>query len=132
MITIGKKLGRCALNRAAAALFERENVEFVLFMFDKAAYKMGMRPVSKKDPRSFAVRLSRSKDKGVTGGALSGVTFLQHIGYDLSTTQQYPIKWDSEESIFEVQLPEERFQGQQKPLTAVEGGKKHGKAISAG
>jgi hypothetical protein len=130
MITIGKKLGRVALNRAAAGLFERENVDFVLFMFDKAVYKMGLKPASKKDARAFAVRLvhSKDKDKGVAGGALSGVTFLQHIGYDLSTSQQYPIKWDSDENIFEVQLPEERFRAQQKPLTAVEGGKRHAKA----
>ena len=65
------------------------------------------------------------------GAAFSGVTFLRHIGYDFSTTQSYPIKWDADESVFEVQLPEERFHSsQQQPLTAVEGGKKHGKALA--
>ena len=132
MLTIGLKLGRCALNRAAAALLEREGVEYVLLMFDKSARKMGLRTVTKKDPRAFPIRYSRSKDKdkGVTGAAFSGVTFLRHIGYDFSTSQAYPIKRDADESLFEVQLPEERFQGGQQPLMAVEGGKRHGKAVA--
>jgi uncharacterized protein YkuJ len=133
MLTIGQKLGRCTLNRAAALQFERDGVEFVLLMFDKDARKWGIRPVTKKDPRSFAVRYSYSKDKGdksVIGAAFSGVTFLRHIGYDFSVTQAYSVKWDADESIFEVQLPEERFHVQQQPLVAVEGGKKHGKALA--
>ena len=128
MLTIGLKLGRCALNRAAAAMFEREGVEYVLLMFDKTARKMGLRSVTKKDPRAFPVRYARSKDKGVIGAAFSGITFLRHIGYDFSTSQGYPIKWDADETVFEVQLPEERFHGQQQPLTAVEGGRRHAKA----
>jgi hypothetical protein len=133
MLTIGKKLGRCSLNRAAAAMFEREAVEFVLLMFDKSARKMGLRPVSKKDPRAFAVRYIRSKDKdkAVVGAAFSGITFLQHHGYDLSETKGYPIQWDTEDSIFDVQLPEEKFNVQQKPLGAVEGGRKHGRSAAA-
>jgi len=101
-------------------------------MFDKSARKVGLRPSNKKDPRSFAVRYMRTKDKdkAVTGAAFSGVTFFQHIGYDLSATGQYPIVWDAEESIFEVNLPEEKFKGQQQSLTSVEGGKKHGKALA--
>ena len=55
---------------------------------------------------------------------------MQHHGYDLSTTQGYPIKWDTDESIFEVELPEGKLRGEQPPLTAVEGGKKHGKALA--
>jgi hypothetical protein len=64
----------------------------------------------------------------VIGAAFSGVTFLRHIGYDFSTTKAYPIRWDADESVFEVQLAEERFLGQQQPLMAVEGGKRHAKA----
>jgi hypothetical protein len=55
--------------------------------------------------------------------------FLRHIGYDYSKTGTYPVKWSNEESIFEVELPKERFHGQQ-PLIAVEGGKKHGKVAN--
>jgi hypothetical protein len=124
-LTISQKLGRCTLNRAAAALFQKEAVENVLLMWDKEASKFGIRPIVKKDARSFTIRYAE-KDKTVIGAAFSGVMFLRHIGYDLSTTGTYPIKWSSEESIFEVELPKERFVAQQ-PLMAVEGGKKHAK-----
>jgi len=131
ILTIGQKLGRCTLNRAAAAQFEREGVENVLLMWDKDSLKWGIRPITKKDPRAFSVRYSHSKekDKAVTGAAFAGVTFLRHIGYDFSTTKAYPIQFDAEESIFEVQLTQDRFNGQQS-LKAVEGGKKHGKALA--
>jgi hypothetical protein len=132
-LTVGQKLGRCTLNRAAAAQFEREGVEYVLLMFDRDALKWGIRPVNKKDPRAFALRYSRSKDKDKTviGAAFSGVTFLRHIGYDFSTTKAYPITWDADQSIFAVQLPRDRFGVQQQPLMAVEGGRKHhGKAAA--
>jgi len=132
MLTIGLKLGRCALNRAAALMFEKEGVEDVLLMFDKQSRKFGLRPTTKKDARSFSIRYTKDKVKGITGAAFAGVTFLRHIGYDFSTSQSYAVKWNSDESIFEVQLPEERFSGAQQPLLAVEGGKKHGKLAAAG
>lgn len=122
-------LGRCALNRAAAAMFHKEAVENVLLLWDKDAHKFAVRPITKKDSRSFAIRYSQ-KDKAVTGAAFSGVMFLRHIGYDFSTTKTYPVKWSANESIFEIELPKERFGGQ--PLVAVEGGKKHGKLAAAG
>jgi hypothetical protein len=125
-LTISQKLGRCSLNRAAAALFDKEAVENVLLLYDKDAFKFAVRPIVKKDPRSFAIRYSR-KEKVITGAAFSGVMFLRHIGYDFSTTSTYPIKWNAEESIFEVELAKERLFGQ--PLLAVEGGKRHGKAV---
>jgi hypothetical protein len=128
MFTIGKRLGRCALNRAAALLFEREGVDYVLLMFDKESLRIGLKSSSKKDSRSFAVRIARQKEKGVIGGAFSGVTFLRHIGYDLSESRSFPITWNEDESIFEAKLSEACFQPNQQPLVAVQGGKKHAKA----
>jgi hypothetical protein len=125
--------GRCALNRAAAEMFHKEAVENVLLLWDKDAFKFAIRPITKKDSRSFSIRYSQ-KDKAskiVTGAAFSGIMFLKHIGYDFSTTKIYPLKWSVNEAIFEVELPKERFGGQT-PLVAVEGGKKHGKLAAAG
>ena len=133
MLTIGQKLGRITLNRSAAVLFDKEGpVDAVLLMWDKDRMVVGIRPINKKDPRSYGVRYSRSKDKdkAITGAAFAGVMFLKHIGYDFSTTKAYPIKWNNDESVFEVELPEERFLGGQQPLIAVEGGRKHGKAAN--
>jgi hypothetical protein len=127
MLTIGKKLGRCALNRAAAQMLERDGVDYILIMFDKDTNRIGLKASTKKDPRAFAVRYGR-KDKTVTGAAFSGVMFLRYIGYDLSTTQSYIMKWNADDSIFETEIPASRLQGSQQPLIAVQGGKKHGKA----
>jgi len=119
-------LGRCALNRAAAGLFHKEAVENVLLLWDRDAFRFAIRPITKKDARSFNIRYTM-KDKAVVGAQFSGVLFLRHIDYDYTTTGTYPIKWDANEAIFEVDLPKDRFKGSQ-PLSAIEGGKKHGKA----
>ena len=125
-------LGRCTLNRAAAMMLDKEAVQTVLLLWDKEALKFAIRPIAKKDPRSFNIRYSRQKDggKAPTGAAFSGVMFLKHIGYNFSETKSYPVTKNENEDIFEVTLPKERFEGeQQQPLVAVEGGKKHGKAV---
>jgi hypothetical protein len=121
-------LGRCSLNRSAAALFDKEAVENVLLLWDKEGLKFAIRPITKKDARSFNIRYSK-KEKAVVGAQFSGVMFLRYIGYDFSKSATYTVKWNSDESIFEVELPREKFQGQQ-TLTAVEGGKKHAKALA--
>lgn len=129
-LTIGKRLGRCGLNRAAAVLFDKEGVDYVLLMWDKEGRRIGLRSSNKKDPRAFAVRTARKRDKDstITGAAFSGITFLRHIGYDLSTSHSYPITWNTEDAVFEVQLSEGDLEQSQQPLVAVEGGKKHAKA----
>lgn len=122
-------LGRCTLNRAAAEMFDKDAVQIVLLLWDNETHKMAIRPITKKDPRSFNIRYSRT-DKIATSAAFSGVLFLKHIGYDMSETKSYPIQWNQEEAHFEAELPKERFQGQQAPLMAMEGGKKHGKSAT--
>jgi hypothetical protein len=123
-------LGRCALNRAAAEMLSKDAVDNVLLLWDEEAKKFAIRPITKKDNRSFTIRYTtRAKDdKTVVGAAFSGVMFLNHIKYDASTTGTYPITRTSDGSLYEVQLPAERFGA--KSLTAVEGGKKHGKAMA--
>lgn len=110
-------LGRCSLNRAAASLFQKEAVENVLLLWDRDALRMAIRPITKKDNRAFRIRY-QEKDKAVTGAAFSGVLFLKHIGYNSSTTATYPVKWNMNESIFEIELPADRFGGAPLPTTS--------------
>jgi hypothetical protein len=128
MLSISAKLGRCTLNRAAAEMFDKDAVQTILLLWDAETHRVAIRPIPKKDPRSFNVRFARDKDKRATSATFSGVMFLKHIGYDMSETKSYQIQWVSEQAHFEVQLPAEIFQSKQQPLVAVEGGKKHGKA----
>jgi hypothetical protein len=124
-------LGRCALNRAAAEMLSKDAVENVLLLWDQDNFKFAIKPVGKKDHRSFPIRFTLKDDeKTVIGGAFSGIMFLNFIKYDRSKTGTYPIVRGTDGGMYEVQLPEERFRGHsehQQPLVAVEGGKKHGK-----
>ena len=124
-------LGRCALNRAAADMFYKDAIENILLLWDADEKKFALRPIGKKDARSFAVRYSKKDgdDKIIVGAAFSGVMFLKHIGYDYATTGIYPITRNTE-GMYEVALPQERFGVAQQQLTAVEGGKKHGKTMA--
>jgi hypothetical protein len=128
MLSISSKLGRCTFNRAAAEMLDKEAVLTVLLLWDSETYRMAIRPIPKKDPRSFNIRYARDKkDKRALSAAFSGVMFLKSVGYDMSDTKSYPLQWVPEQAHFEVQFPAERLQVKQQPLVAVEGGKKHEK-----
>jgi hypothetical protein len=123
-------LGRCMLNRAAAEIFHKEAVEQILLLWDAQSRKFAMRPITKKDARSFTLRYSFNKQKVVQSAAFGGVMFFRHIGYDFKDGGTYPVIWNANDTIFEVELPESKFQGAQQPLIAVEGGRKaHGRAV---
>ena len=126
-ITISQ-LGRCTLNRAATEQLCREAkvVESILLLWDKETYKVAIKPITKKDNRSFNVRYTK-RDKAITGAAFSGVMFLRHIQYDFSETKTYPIRWNADESIFEVDLPKERFHAGVRSPIVIEGTKKQEK-----
>jgi hypothetical protein len=126
-------LGRCSLNRAAAEMLNKDAVESVLLLWDKSNRKFALKP-ARNDARSFPIRYSK-KRKGesvVVGAAFSGVMFLKHIGYDFTKTGTYPIARNDAGTMYEAELPAERFgaQAPQPPVWgALEGGKKHVKAV---
>lgn len=119
-------LGRCTLNRAAAELFNKDAVENVLLLWDAEAKRFAMRPIAKKDHRAFAVRYGKNEGNAVVGASFSGVMFLRHIGYDFSRTGTYAVERSNDGSIYEVQLPMERFGIQlvTVPVNAPEGRKR--------
>ncbi len=111
------KLGRLSLNKAATATLEKEAVEFVLLLWDAAKRQVGVRPITKKDQRSY--RLAYGK-KG-NGAGFSAKTFMDHIGYDYSETRSFPTKWDEGESMFIAEIPAEHLQNnRQQVLVAIE------------
>lgn len=112
-------LGRIALNTIATAPFEKEAVEFVLVMWDSARHQIGVRPITKKDSRSYKVAYGK---KG-NGCGFSAKTFLDYIGYDYSETRSFPVKWDEPEAMYVVEVPEQHLKKgrQQQQLIAVGG-----------
>lgn len=108
--------GRVALNRAAAKIFEEQAVEYVVLLWDSAASKVGIRPITKKDPRAY--RLNRSGKGG--GAGFSAVTFFEHIGFDhKKETRAFPAQWNAELGIFEFSIADEATAGRQTPLLAM-------------
>ena len=111
------KLGRIALNKTATTILEKEAVESVLLLWDSAKRQLGVRPITKKDQRSY--RLAYGK-RG-NGAGFSAKTFMDYIGYDYSESRSYPAKWDEAESMFIAEIPAEHLQkNQQQPLLTVE------------
>jgi hypothetical protein len=108
------KLGRMAINKAATAYLEKYAVEFVLLMWDADLRKIGVRPISKKDPRAYKVTYG---DKG-NGAGFSAKTFFDYIGLDYSMSRVFPATWNTEQEILELDVPEEflKTSAQQKLL----------------
>ena len=107
------KLGRLALNKTATATLEKEAVEFVLLLWDASKRQIGIRPITKKDPRAY--RLSYGK-KG-NGAGFSAKTFMDYVGYDNKESRSFPVRWDEGESMFIGEVPAEYLQHQrQQPL----------------
>ncbi len=110
------KLGRLALNKPATAKFEQDAVEFVLLLWDPVKRQIGIRPITKKDNRSY--RLAYGK-RG-NGAGFSAKTFFDYIGIDYSESRQFPVRWDEGESMYIAEIPTENFQkNRQQPLLAM-------------
>ena len=100
-------MGRISLNKTATITLEKNAVEFVLLMWDKDNHQIGIRPISKKDPRAY--RLSYGA-KG-NGASFSAVTFLNYTNYDWSKTRSFPVEWNQQEDYFQFKVPAEHFTG---------------------
>lgn len=95
--------GRFAFNKAATAQFEKNAIENVLLLWDAEKNLVGVRPITKKDARSYKIHMGK---KG-NGCGFSASTFLKYIGYDISKSRPMLAKWNDTEEIFEIEVPEE-------------------------
>lgn len=104
-LTISKKYGRFAFNSSAAEIMKQNAMETVLLMWNPENLQVGIRNVMKKDSRAYLLRFAK-KQYGAGFGARS---FLNHIGYDYSTTRSFPCEWNEHEGIFTIQLSMDAF-----------------------
>lgn len=98
-------LGRIALNKSATRILEKDAVEFVVLLWDRDARRVGIRPLTKRDPRSYQV----SYGKKGNGAGFSAKTFLDYIEYDYNVSRSFPVEWNEKEGQFEAQIPAEHF-----------------------
>ena len=97
--------GRIGLNKTASARLVENAVERALLLWDEETRQVGIRPLSKKDPRSY--KLNQSKKAASL--ALSTLTFFQHINYKLDKTRSFPVEWNDEEGMYVFTIPAEHL-----------------------
>lgn len=108
--------GRIAFNKAATQLLQEQAVENVLLLWDAPARRVGIRPIAKKDPRSYKINIGKRDN----AAGFSAVTFLQHIGVGGEHgTQAFPISWNAEQGIFEISLADAVNKESKAPLLAL-------------
>jgi hypothetical protein len=114
------KMGRIQFNKTATAKLEKEAVEYVLLLWDAELNKVGVRLISKKDPRAY--KLSYGV-KG-NGAGFSAKTFFDYIGLDYTETRTAPVEIGEGEILLEFQIPSDYFSRQRQQHLALEGGKR--------
>lgn len=95
--------GRMQFNKSATARLEKDAVENILLLWDKDSRKVGLRSISKKDPRAYKVAYGA---KG-NGAGFSTKTFFDYIGLDYSESRTIPVEIGDGEILMEFQIPEE-------------------------
>ena len=93
--------GQIGFNNGAVTRFELDKFDYVVFMFDKEEQKIGLLFTANKDEKG-AVKLNK-RTVGISVGAKS---FLDYYGIDYSTTEQYEINYDKENSLHVINLKE--------------------------
>jgi hypothetical protein len=115
--------GRMSLNAAATKILKDQAAEMVVLLWDPMTRKVAIRPVFKKDERSY--KLNKS-GKG-NGSGFSAVTFFEHIGFDhTKETKSFTAEWNNDQQMFEISL-EQADVTEAKPLLALGAGKRHGR-----
>jgi hypothetical protein len=104
VITLGK-MGRMAFNMQATNIFEAHNATHVVLLWDKEAYKCGVRLASNKDVGAYKLTFN----KKYNGAGFSAVTFMNHIRYDWTETRAFNADWDEAAQMFVFAIPQEHF-----------------------
>lgn len=110
-------LGRFSFNKSATAEFQKHAVENVFLMWDKEKRLIGVKAAIKKDPRTYKIHYGT---KG-NGCGFSASTFLKYIGFDDKESRSVLTRWDEQEGMFIIEVPEQYLKGdkQQSLLSGV-------------
>ena len=113
-------LGRFAFNKAATAQFEKNAVENVLLLWDAEKRLVGVRPITKKDPRAYKLHMGKRGN----GSGFSATTFMKFIEFDTSQSRSMPTKWEEGQEMFIIEIPEEYLKKDKHAPNLVPGGGK--------
>jgi len=99
--------GRMSLNKSATQRLEEKAIERVLLLWDAETHQVGIKPITKKDTRSYKVSYS---GRGNSAG-LSTVMFYKFINYNWDKTYNYPVTWNDDQGMYVFTIPTERLIG---------------------
>jgi hypothetical protein len=77
-----------------------QNRKYATVYWDKTAGKVGIKPLVKREEKSYNLHLS---PKGNVG-SMSATAFLKYIGYELQATKSFPATWNEKEGLLEFTL----------------------------
>ena len=84
-------------------MLKANGVERVLLGWDNQHYKVGIRPIAKKDPRAYEVCYGSERNSAYT----SAKTFFDWMGYDYQEGRVFSIAWNDKEGLYEINIPSE-------------------------
>ena len=95
--------GRIFLNADAGDILARIGMRFTHILWDEHAFKLALKPITKKDENAFHVSIRN----GRRGGTLSAHSFLKYIGWNTSEPVIVAAEWNERERLLEALLPKE-------------------------
>ena len=109
--------GRLALNGDAGDLLRSVGAKFAHLLWDAEARKIALRPLTKRDSRSYRLTVPRAHKRGMS---VSAATFLRYIGWSSSTRATLAVEWNEKEKLLEAVLPPDRSSSRiQKAMTGL-------------
>jgi hypothetical protein len=98
--------GIISLNAPLTRIFHKNTFKAVLLLFDAGKKRIALRPVTKKDTRSYSL----SYGLNLSHVSTSGRSFLKEIGSD-GKVHKIPANWDADKSVVEFNMPKWQVSG---------------------
>ena len=93
------KMGLFVINASAIEKYFQKR-KYAAIYWDKEAGKVGIKPLVKKEEKSYNMHYS---PKGNVG-SMSATAFLKYVGYDLQETKSFPAAWNEKEGLLEFTI----------------------------
>jgi hypothetical protein len=96
--------GRISLNADVGDILASLGAKYAQILWDRENLKLGIRPLPKREARSFKLSFVRGK----RGAALSARSFLNYIQWQQSKAFTAAVHWNQKDALLEAVLPRER------------------------
>jgi hypothetical protein len=95
------KYGNFVVNGSAIEKYFK-NIQYLHVYWDKDSGKVGLKPLPKKQDKSYHLHLSPRGNVGT----VSATSFLKFVGYDHKETTSFPVTWNDTDELVEFTIME--------------------------